>query len=74
MFIDDFSYDSDVELLIEKSESLYAFQAFKVNVELQKGWKIKVVRLDRGGEYYERYDETECSPGSLIRYLMECRI
>lgn len=74
MFVNDFSHDSHVELLVEKSEFLFAFQAFKVNVELQKGRKIKVVRLDRDGEYYEQYDETGCSPGSLVRYLMECRI
>lgn len=70
MFIDNFSYDSHVELLIEKSESLYAFQAFKVNVEFQK---VKVVRSYKDGEYYGRYDETGYNPGSLVRYLMECR-
>ena len=73
MFIDDFSYDSHVELFSEKSKFLYAFQDFKVNFEFQKDRKIKVVRSDKDGEYYGRYDETLCNPRSLVRYLMEYR-
>ncbi|KAL9461972.1 hypothetical protein AB3S75_000039 [Citrus x aurantiifolia] len=42
-FIDDFSRYGHVELLTEKSESLSVFQAFKANVELQKGKKITAV-------------------------------
>ncbi|KAH9697754.1 Integrase catalytic domain-containing protein [Citrus sinensis] len=73
-FIDDFSRYGHVELLAEKSESLSAFQAFKANVELQKGKKIKAVRSDRGGEYYERYDETGRNPRPFARFLQECGI
>ncbi|KAH9714963.1 Integrase catalytic domain-containing protein [Citrus sinensis] len=73
-FIDDFSRYGHVELLAEKSESLYVFQAFKANVELQKGKKIKAVRSDRGGEYYGRYDETGRNPGPFAKFLQECGI
>ena len=61
-FIYDFSRYGHVELLAKRSESLFAFQAFKANVELQKGKKIKGVRSDRGVEYYGRYDETKRNP------------
>ncbi|KAL9431820.1 hypothetical protein AB3S75_026925 [Citrus x aurantiifolia] len=73
-FIDDFSRYGHVELLAEKSESLSVFQAFKANVELQKGKKIKAVRSDRGGEYYGRYDETGRNPGPFAKFLQECGI
>ena len=57
-FIDDFSCYGHVELIHEKSDSLVAFKEFKVKMELQKNKKLKVVRSDRGGEFYGRYDET----------------
>jgi len=43
-------------LIDEKSQSLDLFKFFKVEVELQLGNKIKVVKSDCGGEYYGRYD------------------
>ncbi|KAH9648506.1 Integrase catalytic domain-containing protein [Citrus sinensis] len=73
-FIDDFSRYGHVELLTEKSESLSVFQAFKANVELQKGKKIKAVRSDKGGEYYGRYNETGRNPGPFAKFLQECGI
>ncbi|RDX71795.1 hypothetical protein CR513_48800, partial [Mucuna pruriens] len=39
-------------LIHEKSQSLNAFKSFKAEVELQLGKKIKVVKSNRGGEYY----------------------
>ena len=57
-FIDDFSRSGYVELIHEKSNSLNVFKAFKAKVELHLGKPIKVVKSDRGGEYYGRYDET----------------
>jgi len=35
---------------------LDVFKSFKIEVELQLGKKIKVVKSNRGGEYYGRYD------------------
>ncbi|RVX20917.1 Retrovirus-related Pol polyprotein from transposon TNT 1-94 [Vitis vinifera] len=51
------------------------FQNFKAEVENQLNKKIKVVRSDREGEYYGRYDESgEQRPRSFAKYLMECGI
>jgi len=44
-------------LLCEKSESLNSFREAKAVVELNFA-KIKCVNLDKGGEFYGRYDET----------------
>ena len=57
-FTNDFSRYGHVELIREKSGSLVAFKEFKVKMELQKNKKVKVVRSNRGGEFYGRYDET----------------
>ncbi|RVW37313.1 Retrovirus-related Pol polyprotein from transposon TNT 1-94 [Vitis vinifera] len=48
---------------------------FKAEVENQLRKKIKIVRSDRGGEYYGRYDRFgEQRPGPFAKYLMECGI
>ncbi|RVW29550.1 Retrovirus-related Pol polyprotein from transposon TNT 1-94 [Vitis vinifera] len=73
-FIDDFSIYGYVELIHEKSDSLNVFKAFKANVELQLGKLIKVVKSDKGGEYYGRYDEIGRNPGSFTKFLLECGI
>ncbi|KAL6327870.1 hypothetical protein AAG906_026549 [Vitis piasezkii] len=73
-FIDDFSRFGYVELIHEKSDSLNVFKAFKAKVELQLGKPIKVVKSDRGGEYYGRYDETGQNPGPFAKFLLECGI
>ena len=57
-FIDDYFRYGFVNLIREKLESLKDFKAFKAKVELQRGKKIKVVYFDRGGQCYDRYDET----------------
>ena len=44
-------------LLDNKNERLDAFKVFKIEVETQCGKQIKIVRSDRGGEYYGRYTE-----------------
>ncbi|RVW62328.1 Retrovirus-related Pol polyprotein from transposon TNT 1-94 [Vitis vinifera] len=73
-FIDDFSRSGYVELIHEKSNSLNVFKAFKAKVELHLGKPIKVVKSDRGGEYYGRYDETGRNPGPFAKFLLECGI
>ncbi|RVW64514.1 Retrovirus-related Pol polyprotein from transposon TNT 1-94 [Vitis vinifera] len=73
-FIDDFSRSGYVELIHEKSDSLNVFKAFKAKVELHLGKPIKVVKSDRGGEYYGRYDETGRNPGPFAKFLLECGI
>ena len=68
-FIDDFSHYGHVELIREKSNSLVAFNEFKVKMGLQKNKKLKSVRSDRGGEFYGRYDETGRKPRRFTIYL-----
>ena len=56
-FIDDYSRYMYLYLLDHKSETLDAFKVFKVAVEKHCGKQIKIVRSDRGDEYYGRYTE-----------------
>ena len=58
-FIDDYSRYMYIYLLHNKNEALGAFKVFKAEVEKQCGKQIKIVRTDRGGEYYGRYAEDE---------------
>ena len=46
-------------LLNDKSEALDAFKVYKAEVEKQSGLSIKIVRSDRGGEYYGRFNPHE---------------
>ena len=74
-FIDDYSRYGYLYLINEKSQSLDVFKNFKAEVENQLNKKIKVVRSNRGGEYYGRYDEFgEQCLGPFAKYLMECGI
>ena len=73
-FIDDFSRYGYVELIHEKFDSLNVFKAFKAKVELLLGKLIKVVKSDRGGEYYGRYDEIGWNPRPFAKFLLECGI
>ena len=73
-FINDFSRYGYIELIHEKSDSLNVFKAFKAKVELQLGKPIKVVKSDKGGEYYGRYDETRRNPRPFAKFLLECGI
>ena len=56
-FIDDFSRYEYVYLLHEKSQAINALEVFITEVENQLDRKVKIIRSDRGGEYYGRYDE-----------------
>ena len=42
---------------------------FITEVERQLDKKIKIVRSDRGGEYYGRYDESGQNPGPFAKFL-----
>ena len=54
-FTDDLSRYGYIYSIREKSEALDKFKIFKAEVENQHELKIKVVRSDRGGEYYGRH-------------------
>nr|KAJ0195046.1 hypothetical protein LSAT_V11C700360720 [Lactuca sativa] len=52
-FIDDASRYCYIHLLHSKDEVLDKFKIYKQQVELHKNELIKVLRTDRGGEYYD---------------------
>ncbi|KAK9913445.1 hypothetical protein M0R45_037261 [Rubus argutus] len=60
-----------VYLIKEKSQSLEKFIIFRTEVEKQLGKEIKVVRSDRGGEYYGKFDESGQNKGPFALYLQE---
>ena len=53
-FTDDYSRYGYIFPIRERSEALDKFKIYKAEVENQHNLKIKVVRSDRGGEYYGR--------------------
>jgi len=55
--------------LTDKAEALNAFKTYKVEAEKQKEKKIKIVRSDRGGEYYARYTENGQLIGQFAQFL-----
>ncbi|KAF7839831.1 Retrovirus-related Pol polyprotein from transposon TNT 1-94 [Senna tora] len=70
-FIDDYSRYMFLYLLNNKNEALDAFKVFKAEVEKQCDKQIKIVRSDKGGEYYGRYTEDGQAPGPFARFLQE---
>ena len=56
-FIDDFSQYNYVFFIKEKSDILEMFKVFRIEVEKQLGKVIKIVRSDRGGEYYGKHGD-----------------
>ncbi|KAL0411895.1 UNVERIFIED_CONTAM: hypothetical protein Slati_3779200 [Sesamum latifolium] len=52
-------------------EALDAFKVFKAEVEKQCDKQIKIVRSDRGGEYFGRYTEGGQAPGPFAKFLTE---
>ena len=56
-FRDDYLRYMYLYMLHNKSEALEVFKVFKAEVEKQYEKQIKIVRSDRGSEYYGRYTE-----------------
>lgn len=73
-FIDDHSRYGYVYLINHKSEALDKFKIFKTEVERKLGRLIKVVRSDRGGEYYGKHTNIGQSKGPFAAYLENCGI
>jgi len=65
-FIDDYSRYTYVYLLRTKDESFQKFKEYKSVVENQKDKKIKIIRSDRGGEYFPREFDQFCEENGLI--------
>jgi hypothetical protein len=70
-FIDDYSCYGYIYPIKERSEALDKFKIFKVEVENQYNKKIKIVRSDRGGEYYGRHTPYGQIPGPFAKFLQE---
>ena len=73
-FIDDFSRYGYVYLISHKSEALERFKIFKTKVEKQLGKVIKIVRSDRGGEYYGQHGDLGQCLGPFAEFLQSCGI
>ena len=73
-FIDDYSRYMYLYMLCSKDKALKAFKVFKAGVEKQCRKQVKIVRSDRGGEYYGRYTKSGQAPGPFARFLQEHEI
>ncbi|RDX80528.1 hypothetical protein CR513_38912, partial [Mucuna pruriens] len=71
-FINDYSCYGYVYLLHGKFQGVDALEIYLNEVERQLDRKVKVVRSDRGDEYYKRYDETRqhSKCGICAQYIM----
>jgi transposase InsO family protein len=58
-------------MLYNKNEAIDAFKIFKAEVEKQCCKQIKIMRSDKGGEYYGRYTEDGQAPGPFAKFLQE---
>ena len=56
-------------MLKEKSQAINALEVFVNEVEKQLDRKVKIVRSDRSGEYYGKYDESGQNPGPFAKFL-----
>jgi transposase InsO family protein len=71
IFTDDFSRYGYIYPIKERSEALDKFKVFKTEVKNQHNIKIKIVRSDRGGEYYDRHTSYGQVLGPFARFLQE---
>ena len=71
MFTDDYSHYGYIYPIKERSEALDKFKIFKAKVENQHNLKIKIVRSDRGCEYYSRHTPYGQVSGPFARFLQE---
>ncbi|CAL8112805.1 unnamed protein product [Prunus armeniaca] len=55
----------------EKSKALDMVKVYKAEVEKQLDSKIKVVRCDRGGEFYGKFTEKGRSLGPFAIFLQQ---
>ena len=70
-FTYDYSRYGYIYPIKERSEALNKFKIFKAKVENQHNLKIKVVRSDRGREYYGWHTPYGQVPRPFARYLQE---
>jgi hypothetical protein len=70
-FTDDYSHYGYIYPIKERSEALDKFKISKAEVENQLDKRIKIVRSDRGGEYYGRHTPFGQVPGPFAKFLQE---
>ena len=70
-FTDDYSHYDYIYPIKERSEALDKFKIFKAELENQYDLKIKIVRSNRGGEYYGRHTLYGQVLGPFAMFLME---
>ena len=58
-------------LIKEKVDALEMFKVFRIEVEKQLGKVIKIVRSDRGGEYYGKHGDVGQQNELFARYLQD---
>ena len=61
-------------MLRSKDEAPETFKVFKAEVPKECGKQVKIMRSDRGGEYYGRYTENGQAPSPFSRFLQEHEI
>jgi hypothetical protein len=71
IFTDDFSRYVYIYPIKERSKALDKFKIFKAEIGNQHNIKIKLVRCDRGGEYYGRHTLYGQVPETFVRFLQE---
>jgi len=73
-FIDDFYRYEHVYLLHEKSQSVNVLEVYINEVERQLDRRVKIVRSDKGDDYYGIYDESGQHLGPFAKFLEKCGI
>jgi hypothetical protein len=70
-FTDDYSQYGYIYPIKERSEALDKFKIFKEEVKNQHDKRIKIIRSDRGREYYGRHTPYGQVPEPFARFLQE---
>jgi transposase InsO family protein len=70
-FTDGYSRYGYIYPIKERNKALDKFKIFKAKVKNQHNLKIKIVRSDRGGEYYGRHTPYGQVSGPFARFVQE---
>ena len=67
-------YFGYVYFLHEKSQSVDTLEEFINDVERQLDKKVKIIKSNKGSEYYGKHDETRQCLGPFAKFLEKCGI
>jgi transposase InsO family protein len=65
-FIDDYSWCAVIQLLENKNQVKTALSAFVSTMETQFNKKIKTLRSDRGGEFWNQEMQSFCASNGIV--------